>query len=283
MTVCIAAVAELEDIVTVTDKKLSKGFYSSEDASIKTQFLIGDWATMLAGKIEQFQGFLPVFYGALGNNFHPRFDDVAGLLTTAYQKFTQQLATEKILGKFDLDVPTFLKCRPELGDALYERLFLEISKVEVGFDLLVFGYHEEYPRIFIVSNPGADNPSHVTYCDEFGFGVIGDGYLMAESTLYALKQKSDTSLATTLYNCLCAKFSAETATDVGKETFAEVHRDAHTAVEIPQAFIRQVRKEWDRYGKPLMRRECNRLIGEEAERINDQFGQIYRNKLKSPG
>ena len=186
------------------------------------------------------------------------------------------MAAEKILGNFDLDLPAFLKHRTELGDALYERLFLEISKVEVGFDLLVFGYHEEYPRIFIVSNPSSDNSSHVTYCDEFGFGVIGDGYLMAESTLYALKQKSDTSLAVTLYNVLCAKFAAETATDVGRETFAEVFRDAHTAAEVPQKFIRQVRKEWERYGKPLKRRECNRLIDEEARRINDEFEAIYR-------
>ena len=137
VTVCIAAVAEWEDIVTVTDKKLSKGFYSSENVSIKTQSLVGDWAAMLSGKIEQFQGFLPVFHGAMGNNFCPRLDDIAASLTTAYQKFAQQLGTEKILGKFDLDVPTFLKRRPELGDALYERLFLELSKVEVEFDLLV--------------------------------------------------------------------------------------------------------------------------------------------------
>lgn len=282
MTVCIAAIAEYEDIVTVTDKKLSKGFYSSEDASIKRRSLVGDWAAMLSGKIEQFQGFVPVFDELIGNKLTPRIDEVTAMLTIAYQKFAQQLAAEKILGRFDLDVPSFLKCRPDLGDVLYERLFLEISKVEVDFDLLVFGYHEEYPRIFIVSNPNADNPSHVTYCDEFGFGVVGDGYLMAESTLYALKQKSDTSLAVTLYNALCAKFAAETATDVGKQTFAEVFRDAHTAVEIPQTFIRQVRKEWERYGRPLKRKECNRLIDAEAERINERFTGIYRTG-ESPG
>ena len=68
VTVCIAAIAEYEDLVTVTDKKLSKGFYSSEDASIKRQSLTSDWATMLSGKIEQFQGFLPVFYQLLGKS-----------------------------------------------------------------------------------------------------------------------------------------------------------------------------------------------------------------------
>src|SRR5579864_388316 len=129
VTVCIAAVAGYEDIVIVTDKKLSKGIYSADDASIKTTHLIGDWAAMIAGQIEQVRGFIPYFGREAGDNFYPRLDEVTKMLSVAYQKFAQQLATERILGRLGLDLPSFLKCRADLGDAVYERLLTEISRM----------------------------------------------------------------------------------------------------------------------------------------------------------
>jgi hypothetical protein len=220
VTVCIGAICE-DYIVTVSDTKLSTGYYSHELGSLKLHDIHYLWRAMFAGKVSQVQPLLSRLMGEVlsyGKD-EPSVEDMADLCTRIYKEYAVQLAEESVLAPFGLSMKEFLASRDKLGDAIYERIWGDIARVQVGCDLLVCGYCGGHAHVFTVTNPTVEHPSFITYFDEPGFAAIGTGNMLAESTLYAFEQTRFSSLEDTIYQTTFAKFVAESASDIGETNF----------------------------------------------------------------
>jgi len=225
VTVCIAAICQekkaRDTIVCVSDMKLSQHHYSEDVATIKTQWVHKHWYAMIAGVYGQRQRILYEVREKFRSASDVSLRQMEDAFVCAYQRYGRQLVNESVLAPYGLKLEEFLGRREDLGDAIFERLWGEIGRIKVGCEFLVCGFDSE-AHIFAVSNPTTENPSFVTYHDDLGFGTIGSGAYLAESSLYAYRQSYITSMDITIYQACAAKFSSETATDVGDATHIKV-------------------------------------------------------------
>ena len=103
------------------------------------------------------------------------------------------------------------KACQKFGPDEFERINRRIERVALGVELLVFGYGSRSAHIFTVTNPGAvDDKSAI------GFWAIGSGSPLALSSL--VTSPTPSTLYEVIYNVFDAKFRAEAAIGVGKET-----------------------------------------------------------------
>jgi hypothetical protein len=130
--------------------------------------------------------------------------------------------------------------------------------VAVGCDFLVCGFPGDQAAIFSISNPSIDKPSFVTHHGDLAFGVIGSGAFLAESALYAYGQSFIDNTASTVYQALAAKFSAETATDVGKMTHVAILRKG-CRVPFEIKSIRTIRQIWDKNRPTVPQEGCDTI------------------------
>jgi ATP-dependent protease HslVU (ClpYQ) peptidase subunit len=235
VTVCIAARCEQNEyscIVSVSDTKLSTGYYSGEMATLKVRYLSDNWKCLIAGT---FPHHVPLLERLKGQIQSEEWSQVAKACTDAFIAENTRLAEETILSTFGLTIDQFLKSRSDLGDSLYERTWADLIRIKADCQSLVYGFDSE-PHIFTVENPGVDRLGFVTNCDFPGFAAIGSGSILAESKLYELHQNPARSLIETLYIALTAKFAAEAATNVGTETYVDVFAGDSHVIEFDNAF-----------------------------------------------
>jgi hypothetical protein len=225
VTVCIAAICKKKQnrdtIVCVSDMKLSQHHYSEDIAAIKLRRVHQHWYAMIAGTFGQRQSILNEVRETFRSATNAPVTEMQGAFVSAYQKYGRQLATESVLAPYGLTLEEFLSRRAEIGDTIFEGLWGEIGRVKVGCEFLVCGF-DNIGHIFSVSNPTADNPSFITPHDDLGFGTIGSGAYVAESSLYAYQQSHGVSLEVSIYQTCAAKFSSESATDVGDATHVKI-------------------------------------------------------------
>jgi hypothetical protein len=98
----------------------------------------------------------------------------------------------------------------DLGDIYYEKC-RELDRFDIGVQFLVYGYDSIGAHLFEVDSSG-----HVSDRRQLGYGVIGSGYHMASASMR--RKPLYFSFESTIYRLLEAKFSAETASGVGKTT-----------------------------------------------------------------
>jgi hypothetical protein len=272
VTVCIAAIADSEHIVTVNDMQLTAGgYYSAPMGSLKSFPIHPKWRVLIAGKISQKAPILGYLKETLPADESLTGAQVAKACTDAFVQTTRQFAEEKVLSKYSLTMETFLKSRDMLGD-VYRELWGEIGRIQMGIEMLVFGFDEaSIPTLFTVSNPTDDHPSFVTYGDDMGFGCIGTGAFLAESTLYGFEQGLGgvDNLSNTIYHVACAKFAAEAASDVGELTYLRVYKPDGTVFRFDLGWIEtKLRPLWLKHCKPREDHEIKETISAKLEGLN---------------
>src|SRR5208337_3889832 len=101
-------------------------------------------------------------------------------------------------------------------------------------------------------------------CDFPGFGTIGTGSYLADSALYGYEQHPAKELITTIYNTLSAKFLAESASDVGKQTYLYVFGETGDKVEMGDtgSLEHKLREMWLAHGKPPIPKDMADVIRE---------------------
>ena len=187
----------------------------------------------------------------------------------AFDVTGKRLAEESVLARYDLSMEQFLLSRQSLGDSLFERLWEQIARVEIGCELLVCGF-DDTAHIFCVSNPTAENPSFITYHDSPGFAAIGTGSYLAESTLYAYRQNLVTGVNETIYNTTVAKFVAESASDVGEHTVLLAFDESGDRLHYEFGLEEKLRARWLTKGKPKAPADALQIIADaikEAEAL----------------
>jgi len=255
MTVCIAARCFVKEtnsqyIVTVSDTKLTTGSYSKEMATLKLRNLSSTWKCLIAGKFAQSGPVIDKIIGAMSREMNLTDSRVRAICTEALIAENGRLAEEGVLSRYGLTMDTFLKSRESLGEGIFERLWSEIGATRFECDLLVCGFDGTHAHIFVATNPTSDNASFITDFDYPGFAAIGTGGYLAESTLYAFSQNPVSSLEETLYMTTTAKFIAESASDVGEQTFIYAFGADGTVIDIDKALRRELRERWKKVGRP---------------------------------
>jgi 20S proteasome alpha/beta subunit len=175
----------------------------------------------------------------------PSVATVKDAVSEVYRSFAEAKALSMVLSRFGF---TSLKDFREnglaqLGEAIFERKCRELDErqdVDLGVQLLVCGFDNQGSHIFEVSHVG-----EVVDHDMLGYAAVGSGCWMAMGAFNARPFK-DRSLETTIYRVLDAKFCAETADGVGKETTAFVFAKPERFGLITSDRIEVIRSEWER-------------------------------------
>jgi 20S proteasome alpha/beta subunit len=257
VTVCIAARCRTGDkkhkycLVTMSDTKLSTGSYSGELATLKLRRISQHWHCLIAGTFAHHVPLIERVSNEIGNDV-VRYEIVQKAFTGAFIAENKRLVEETILSPFGLTLDKFLKSRKDIGDSLYERTWADITRAKVDCQMIVCGF-DPHPRLFVIENPTSERLGFVTNSDFPGFAAIGSGAYLADSTLYALQQNPARYIADTLYILAAAKFTAEAASDVGKESHLTIFTpEGEPKAEIDNSIqlVADLRGVWEKHGKP---------------------------------
>jgi hypothetical protein len=154
------------------------------------------------------------------NNFTP--EEIEEHLRVAYEREFNERFFRAHLARFGFhDVADFRRNGfAEMGKDLYGEYADSLARFDLGLELLAYGFGPQgQPYLLEVMNPG------VVECHNLRrFAAIGSGSLMA---------------------LLDAKFSSETARDVGKKSFVITMRGDGTYSAMAQAEIEAVREIWE--------------------------------------
>ena len=269
MTVCIAARCihnDQQHLVTVSDTKLTTGgLYSTEMATLKLRHLHQRWRVLIAGKFSQHRPLISRILSRLVSSADT-VDFISNVCTEEFIAENKKLAEESLLSPYGLSMAEFVKSRGDLGDSLYERLWGDIGRTKLECDLLVCGIDSGgTSHIFTVTNPTVDNPSFITDYDYPGFACVGTGLYLADSTLHAIGRRLSDSLEETIYKTTLAKFVAESASDVGEETYLYVFDPNGERIPTPIVVADKLRTLYLAEGKPKVPQQALDMIVKEMQ------------------
>jgi 20S proteasome alpha/beta subunit len=162
--------------------------------------------------------------------------------TAAYEnEFHDRFVREHLVRFRYKDVEDFRRNGfQELGSDLYGQYAHELARFDLGLELLIYGFDSGGgEHLYEIVNPGKAISHYLR-----GYAAIGSGSLMA---LAALNRKPLVpKLPETLYRLLDAKFSAETARDVGKKTHVITLASSGKYSAMSEKEIQAVRAIWER-------------------------------------
>ena len=248
MTTCIAAISQRYHIVTASDTRLSFGGSYSTDGIVKEEAIHGEWGVMIAGSD---MAEAPAVIHEVRRLLRERSGDLLTVKTafkSAYQLSRRQAMTDRFLSTFDMTIDEFKKRgSKQLPQEIFTDLAFQMKSFNLGCTFLVFGFDEKaLPHLFVVRNPG-----RIESYDKPGFWAIGAGASAALSMLSLLHQHSERStLHETIYNVLAAKYSSESASDVGPETWLWIKKINCIGFSNDVGMERQIRDLWETAGKP---------------------------------
>jgi hypothetical protein len=240
-------------IVTVSDRMISYDdiTQAQDDAALKSQRVAESWGVMFAGNdARQFSPLVDKIIARLDDLKKPgRVFDLASVkkqVMEAYQELFDEEFSAGFLSRLRIsNLTDFRKSGfSELGPEVHRDVYRELTKFDLGIQLICYGYdHIKIPHVFEVTNPGKTIDHDLLQC-----GVIGSGYWMATASLR--RRPLSWELNPTIYRLLEAKFSAETATGVGKATTLFVFGKDNEHKILPGYAIDQIRETWKKTLEP---------------------------------
>ena len=272
MTVAIVAFPPSKtEIVTVSDQRLSYGevIPAADEGTMKNVKITRKWSMMFAA--EDATAFTPVLNETMDIllkldmpvSEHKRLqrDFTAGMVMDAarraYEKeFNERFFREKLARFGFADISEFRKFGyAEMGKDLYHQYSMDLAKFNLGLEILVYGFDNAGGRIvFEVANPGK-----IINHTMRGYAAIGSGTLMALAALN--KKPLGPTLADTIYRVVDAKFSSETARDVGKKTHVITLSSEGTNGFLYDAELATLHRIWEiDLARPIPKRQLTLLI-----------------------
>jgi hypothetical protein len=278
MTVCIAAACDSgERIVTATDSLLNLGDVVGECVPAKMMWF-GDWHFLFAGN--------PANFGMISEELsdisvsdpnallRPR---ITKTVLEAYRKLRAQVSSFEVLSPFNVTMEEFkatgLEC---FGEEFHGDMLRRISQASLQFSeqLIMTGWGlSPYSATIYEIGPWGD-----MFHEASGFTAIGSGSQMAKTMLLLLGQARHRSLAETIFNVACAKFSSEKSADldVGKMTsmFVSRKRTEQDDAKLPCGEfispddIQKLRSLWESHLKPRIPPQARMEITGIAARVN---------------
>lgn len=264
MTVCISAIcARGNSIVCVSDSKISFGDYSADDVTVKCIPVAGDWRVLFAGNDITGVGFILELARDSIRGKPKTWQVVTNAIRNACAERLRCHIETQILAPFGLTLKEFLKRgKSAFTDSVYGNLCDKITSTRLSDQFLVVGFDGDgVGHIAIV-----DHESPPQLFDPIAFAAIGSGSSCAYSSLLFQSNHRrigvDADLEDAVYCCCEAKFMAESASDVGRETFLTVFRRGKPTQFISALRIDEIRSAWERYGAPRVPKGIVKAIPE---------------------
>lgn len=250
MTVCVSALCA-EGIVSASDSMMSwGGQITSDDVSLKYDRLHLRWMSMLAGDdIHPAETIIRELRRSLNEYSTPTLNEVETCIRSSWQTVKNRIAETQVLSPYGMDTETFVhEGREMFGDIGFAELRARIERAsELSCELLLAGFDEfDKGTLLMVVHPG--EPVNFT---RLGFAAIGSGRDSAiASLMWEPSHKSYHSTEASIYRVGAAKFMAETALGVGKDTtiFGLKSDGSSFALSIRETDV--VRGLWEKEGRP---------------------------------
>jgi hypothetical protein len=262
VTLCIAAIAENgKDLVLVNDTKVSFGSYLADKAFNKNIPFIGEYALLIAGDDVAHAGAV-IHRATVAARKLRESDEIAEVLFRECQVERDRIVEARILKKHLFDTKTFQQKGKHLcTDAVFYDIHSRMEHIPFSLDFILAGFDLKGNAHIRFTN--CDTPPQ-DY-DAIGFWAIGSGATSAIGSYCHAVEYLHTSrnapIAEVAYHTLAAKFMAESASDVGKDTFFVALRsvqDSTTTAQTQMRFLsfwggmEYVRKRWEKDGAPRM-------------------------------
>lgn len=234
LTIAIVALtAPYEHFVCVSDRMISHDdiLAADDDAFIKNVGLSKNWSVAFsANKIENI---LPLLDKVRSKIAHPAEtldgDKLQEYFATSISEMIRADFFNRRIARYGYSSLELFRRQgqDELGTHFFE-LCRELDAAELGVEFIVYGYNQwQVPQLFEVSGTG-----QVIDRMALRYAVVGSGHWMASASLKRKPLAID--FDSMVYRLLEAKFSAETASGVGKPTtvtFNRLDRPAESRVQ----------------------------------------------------
>jgi ATP-dependent protease HslVU (ClpYQ) peptidase subunit len=282
MTVCIASFCFQDDcIIAIEDSMLSTSDMSADNLAIKHKSLGGKWVALLAGNdVSASVPMVADVQRTMAKSSDETLEEVVSAFQVAFRKQIVRKAETTILSRFDIGMSEFRETGlASFGSELFTRLIYEIEQVSLDLIFLVFGFEGETQHIFTVQGSGA-----AQYYDAAGFWAIGSGQTSALATLFATTIPMPyLSLPIALYMTSKAKFNAETALGVGKDTTGLILESSGERCVIHSDEMRNLKALWEQQKQPDFPDETNNFCTELIKRSKVESVRIDALPKHRPG
>jgi hypothetical protein len=279
MTVCIAAIAaNNKAIVAVADKATSyiesasgRTVFKADAALHKMKAVMGtDWLVLIAG---------PMDFGErvadLGGQTYrmQKGEVIKGMpecMQIAYQVCRRLEAIDRIL------IPRMLTREwyeskvngpVSANDEFFMGISNEVSEWNNGSQLILCGFEDGSPQIYLITNPGILNSANPE-----GFAAVGIGQETALNRLFALETDQFDQPEKVLYDLFDAKEScSEALPDVGRDWDASVVAEGMAPLIVSDDVKQLIEEIYDAYPKSPFPIEKKELPEKWRERLRDFF------------
>lgn len=213
MTICIAAIAENNKIIAMTDKMVTLG------APVVTRYEIteSNKAVELGPKIVGLFAGNVVYANEIlelaKQKIQPTMTDVlevAKIVQTSFQEYFQTTLTELIFNRFGITLPVFMGNQKNLDEDLVKKINEIIINTNLQVEIIIAGI-DTRPHIYLIGNPGTLNT-----LDALGYACIGSGSQHATFSLIEAEYNAGISKEKSLYALIEAKKRAEYDPGVGQ-------------------------------------------------------------------
>ena len=266
MTICIAGLAE-SHLVLASDTKVAFGNFSADKALAKNVPFIHHYAIMFAGNDVAHAGAVIGRAKQFLKQQKPvpsSPDEIAECVFKECQIERDRINEAKILKPRMLTMQEFSKRGKELcTDAVFYDISAELQRGELSLDFLIAGFDE-------------NKQAHIRFCnavtppqdyDSLGFWAIGSGASVALASLsHAVEYQRFSKFASAevvACHVLAAKFMAEAASDVGRDTDLWVLAcDSEPSVRFLSSLGAKayIRRQWEQCGAPRMPNGLDRAM-----------------------
>jgi hypothetical protein len=246
-------------VVSATDGALS---YDGRlaDTGVAKLWWIGNWLFMYAGELGNADLLTEAVQCALDSVPELTETAIRESVSTRFRRRFSRWASDPVLSPFDLDIDEFKRN----GLAMFgEKVFSELSSQiinnahEFKDSVLVVGWDPQGCDAAIHEENWAGSHSH----SFAGLAAIGSGAQTAISQLLLLGHTSNRRLEDTIYAVAAAKFAAESAEGVGRQTSMVVSwkpqqsdEEHHTYIQLKELTL--LRNLWEEYGRPRIPSSC---------------------------
>lgn len=265
VTVCIAALCESEkQIVMASDSRVGFGDFSADRGAVKYSLLPNDYLLLIAGNDVVYAGetvkrISQRVGGSIlrGTDSLKNPDEVALIAHEELVETRRRLIEAKILSRYGINSSEFAKRGKRLfTDQVFYEICNKIANQDLSLCFLLAGF--DYSGRGHLRVIQADDSPH-DY-DALGFAAIGSGASAAMAALSFAKDHSILSSVGTLWSMSChvlgAKFMAESADQVGKDTFLLSIGSKGRFEPHPFCGIEPIRKAWEKTGAPRLSKEA---------------------------
>lgn len=219
MTICIAAIANKDKVVAVTDRMLTL-----EDP-VKTAFEITENNKVIElndSVIALFSGDV-IHANEILNRAKFKIDEattpptttkeIAEIVNTAFTNHWESIVNNFLYRKFKITFEQFMHNQGSFDVDLVKQINQFITQIQLNVEIIVAGRHdsEKEAHVFVMDSLGT-----VISLDSTGYGTIGSGSKHATFSLIESQLNRSNTISQSLYALLKAKTRAEYDPGVGK-------------------------------------------------------------------